>query len=122
MDVPQQPAPDDVRVFIVLVRAVEQWWGWLLTGGMALASTMIWRLSADRQKVLLTLEEHKIALDKQEIRLRSLEAEYAAILIKLGDLPTRAELLTQLQQIETRFDKATAIWTEVAARIAAKAV
>jgi len=100
-----QPSSDDLRLIVTIYHQVGSYFWWLLTTGFAIIVGLVWRAGGDRQRAFSLLKEQGDKLDKHDIRITALEQGAVVIAVKIGELPTRGELVAQTTRIDERFDR-----------------
>ena len=104
MDPMPIPPPDD-RMFTDFGNFIGAHLWSFLTTVIAFVVGLIWRASSERQNTLHSIKDNRDILDKHDVRITALEQGAVAIAVKIGELPTRGELVAQTAALDARFDR-----------------
>ena len=102
---PPPPTNDDLRVLISTYHHIGDYFWWALTTGLLFLFSIVWRASGDRQNAFNQIRAHGVRIDEHAGRIVALEQGAALFAAKLGELPTRQELVAQTAAIDARFDR-----------------
>ena len=99
------PSSDDLRLIVTIYHQIGSYVWWVLTAGLVMFVGFVWRAGGDRQNTFSKIKEQGDKIDKHDIRITALEQGAVAIAVKIGELPTRSELVAQTTRIDERFDR-----------------
>jgi hypothetical protein len=107
MPPPLPPSEDDLRLLTDFGHLIGSHIWAFLTTAVAFMIGLIWRASAERQTSVNSIKTHRDKLDEHAARITALEQGAVAIAVKIGELPTRGELVAQTARMDQQFDRLT---------------
>jgi hypothetical protein len=104
---PATPSDDDLRLLSDFGHLIgSHIWGFLTTV-VAFFIGLVWRASAERRDTINSTKANTIKIDEHSARITALEQGAVAIAVKIGELPTRGEMVAQTARMDERFDRLT---------------